>query len=31
VRTVSEAHGGRLAIKPRGEGGLVVEVSLPRP
>jgi signal transduction histidine kinase len=31
VRTVSEAHGGQLAIRPRGEGGLVVEVSLPRP
>jgi signal transduction histidine kinase len=31
VRTVSEAHGGQLAITPRGEGGLVVEVSLPRP
>ncbi len=29
VRSVSEAHGGRLAIEPRREGGLRVEVSLP--
>jgi signal transduction histidine kinase len=29
VRSVSEAHGGRLAITPRDEGGLVVEVVLP--
>jgi signal transduction histidine kinase len=30
VRAVSEAHGGRLAIEPRPEGGLVVSVRLPR-
>jgi signal transduction histidine kinase len=29
VRSVSEAHGGRLFITPRSEGGLVVEVALP--
>jgi signal transduction histidine kinase len=29
VRSVTEAHDGRLAIEPRDEGGLVVEVSLP--
>jgi signal transduction histidine kinase len=29
VRSVSEAHGGTLAIEPRAEGGLDVEVSLP--
>jgi len=29
VRSVSDAHGGRLRITPRAEGGLVVEVSLP--
>jgi signal transduction histidine kinase len=29
VRSVSEAHGGLLAITPRSEGGLVVEVTLP--
>ncbi len=30
VRAVSEAHGGTLAIEPRGEGGLIVSVRLPR-
>ena len=30
VRAVTEAHGGRLAIEPRPEGGLVVSVLLPR-
>jgi signal transduction histidine kinase len=30
VRAVSEAHGGRLSIEPRSEGGLVVSVRLPR-
>jgi two-component system sensor histidine kinase VanS len=29
VRSVSEAHGGRLEIVPRREGGLRVEVTLP--
>jgi signal transduction histidine kinase len=29
VRSVSEAHGGRLEIRPRRDGGLRVEVSLP--
>lgn len=29
VRTVAEAHGGRLALSPRAEGGLSVRVSLP--
>jgi signal transduction histidine kinase len=29
VRSVSEAHGGRLSITPREGGGLVVEVVLP--
>jgi hypothetical protein len=30
VRAVGEAHGGTLAIEPRGEGGLIVSVRLPR-
>jgi signal transduction histidine kinase len=30
VRAVSEAHGGKLAIEPRAEGGLIVSVRLPR-
>jgi signal transduction histidine kinase len=29
VRSVAEAHGGRLALSPREEGGLSVRVSLP--
>ena len=29
VRSVAEAHGGRLALSPRAEGGLSVRVSLP--
>jgi signal transduction histidine kinase len=29
VRSVAEAHGGRLALFPRAEGGLAVRVSLP--
>ncbi|RKQ90961.1 signal transduction histidine kinase [Solirubrobacter pauli] len=29
VRSVAEAHGGRLALMPRAEGGLSVRVSLP--
>jgi signal transduction histidine kinase len=29
VRSVAEAHGGRLALSPRAEGGLAVRVSLP--
>jgi signal transduction histidine kinase len=31
VRSVAEAHGGRLALSPRAEGGLAVRVSLPAP
>jgi signal transduction histidine kinase len=30
VRAVAEAHGGRVALTPRDEGGLVVDVTLPR-
>jgi len=30
VRSVAEAHGGRVAIRPRTEGGLCVDVVLPR-
>jgi signal transduction histidine kinase len=29
VRAVAEAHGGRLTLTPRPEGGLAVRVSLP--
>jgi signal transduction histidine kinase len=29
VRSVAEAHGGRLALAPRAEGGLAVRVTLP--
>jgi signal transduction histidine kinase len=29
VRSVAEAHGGRLALSPRSEGGLAVRVTLP--
>jgi signal transduction histidine kinase len=29
VRAVAEAHGGRVALFPRREGGLAVEVELP--
>jgi signal transduction histidine kinase len=29
VRSVAEAHGGRLALTPRQEGGLSVRVTLP--
>jgi signal transduction histidine kinase len=29
VRSVAEAHGGRLALSPRREGGLAVRVTLP--
>ncbi len=29
VRSVAEAHGGRLALTPRREGGLAVRVTLP--
>ena len=29
VRSVAEAHGGRLALAPRREGGLTVRVTLP--
>ncbi|HTE63708.1 MAG TPA: sensor histidine kinase, partial [Solirubrobacteraceae bacterium] len=29
VRAVAEAHGGRVALTPRSEGGLAVEVVLP--
>ena len=29
VRSVAEAHGGRLALTPRAEGGLAVRVTLP--
>ena len=29
VRSVAEAHGGRLALSPRAEGGLAVRVVLP--
>ena len=29
MRSVTEAHDGRLTIEPRPEGGLLVEVSLP--
>ena len=29
VRSVAEAHGGRLALTPRQEGGLAVRVTLP--
>jgi signal transduction histidine kinase len=29
VRSVGEAHGGRVAISPRDQGGLEVEVALP--
>ena len=29
VRSVAEAHGGRLALTPRSEGGLAVRVTLP--
>jgi signal transduction histidine kinase len=29
VRSVAEAHGGRLALTPRVEGGLAVRVTLP--
>ncbi len=31
VRSVCEAHGGRLVLNPRAGGGLVVEVLLPAP
>ena len=30
VRSVTEAHGGRVAISPRPEGGLLVDVMIPR-
>jgi signal transduction histidine kinase len=30
VRAVAEAHGGRVALTPRREGGLAVDVTLPR-
>ena len=30
VRSVAEAHGGRVALRPRPEGGLAVDVLLPR-
>ena len=30
VRAVAEAHGGRVALTPRAEGGLAVDVTLPR-
>jgi hypothetical protein len=30
VRSVAEAHGGRLTLTPRREGGLAVQVILPR-
>jgi signal transduction histidine kinase len=30
VRAVAEAHGGRLTLTPRPEGGLAVRVSIPR-
>jgi signal transduction histidine kinase len=30
VRSVAEAHGGRVGLSPRTEGGLAVEVVLPR-
>ena len=30
VRSVAEAHGGRVALRPRAEGGLAVDVVLPR-
>ena len=30
VRAVAEAHGGRVALAPRREGGLAVDVTLPR-
>jgi hypothetical protein len=30
VRSVAEAHGGRLTLTPRSEGGLAVQVVLPR-
>ena len=29
VRAVAEAHGGRLSLVPRAEGGLAVRVVLP--
>jgi signal transduction histidine kinase len=30
VRAVAEAHGGRVALTPRAQGGLAVDVTLPR-
>ncbi len=30
VRAVAEAHGGRVALTPRAEGGMTVDVTLPR-
>ena len=30
VRAVAEAHGGRVALAPRPQGGLTVDVTLPR-
>ena len=30
VRSVAEVHGGRVALVPRAEGGLRVDVVLPR-
>jgi signal transduction histidine kinase len=30
VRSVTVAHGGRIAARPRPGGGLVVEIFLPR-
>jgi two-component system OmpR family sensor kinase len=30
VRAVAEAHGGRVALTPRSEGGLTVDVTFPR-
>jgi signal transduction histidine kinase len=30
VKAVAEAHGGRVALTPRPEGGLAVDVTLPR-
>jgi signal transduction histidine kinase len=30
VRSVAEAHGGRVALAPRAQGGLAVDVVLPR-
>lgn len=30
VRAVAEAHGGRVALTPRPQGGLAVDVTLPR-